>query len=156
MTAIGPRCQVMLLDHHFNAECWFQRVGAHFHAISTQQQPSFSRIARRPLCRLWVNNGLSRPTAATSAFRGKADANDAKADIGQRMSAFGGRADVARWWLELPFLAIRRSRSAAGECLPKLSSHSSTNHRHEEVGAIAPRSAASLQIHGRIDYPIER
>ncbi len=30
---------------------------------------------------LWVNNGLSRPTAATSAFRGKADANDAKADV---------------------------------------------------------------------------
>ena len=40
-----------------------------------------------------VNNGLSRPTAATSAFRGKADANDAKADItGVRRS--GGDPDT--------------------------------------------------------------
>jgi hypothetical protein len=39
----------------------------------------------------WVNFGLSRPTAATSAFRGKADANDAKADMPAAMSAVEGR-----------------------------------------------------------------
>ncbi len=40
--------------------------------------------------------GLSRPTAATSAFRGKADANDANADMPAAMSAVEGRADVNR------------------------------------------------------------
>jgi len=52
-----------------------------------------------------VNNGLSRPTAATSAFRGKADANDAKADVPAEMSAVEGRADVACQELSGPFLA---------------------------------------------------
>jgi len=33
-------------------------------------------------CPLWVNNGLSRPTAATSAFGGKADEIGTITDIG--------------------------------------------------------------------------
>jgi hypothetical protein len=37
-----------------------------------------------------VNFGLSRPTAATSAFRGKADEISAKADVPVLMSAVGG------------------------------------------------------------------
>ncbi len=61
-------------------------------------------------CLKWVNFGLSRPTAATSAFRGKADANDAKADMPVGMSAFGGKADVFCQELSGPFLAKRRHR----------------------------------------------
>ena len=38
---------------------------------------------------LWVNCGLSRPTAATSASRGEADPNGAKADIGAGVSDAG-------------------------------------------------------------------
>ncbi len=58
-----------------------------------------------------VNNGLSRPTAATSAFRGKADANDAKADMPAAMSAVEGKADIVCQGLSGPFLArCRHSR----------------------------------------------
>ncbi len=38
-------------------------------------------------CPSWVNFGLSRPTAATSAFRGKADEIGVKADIPVRQAA---------------------------------------------------------------------
>ena len=41
-------------------------------------------------CPFRVNFGLSRPTAATSAFRGEADEIGTKTDIGQRMSPVGG------------------------------------------------------------------
>jgi hypothetical protein len=44
--------------------------------------------------RFRVNFGLSRPTAATSAFRGKADEIGTITDNGQRMSPVGGRAVV--------------------------------------------------------------
>ncbi len=57
------------------------------------------------LWRLRVNFGLSRPTAATSAFRGKADEIGTITDIGQRMSAVGGKADVPATWPESPLLA---------------------------------------------------
>ncbi len=53
----------------------------------------------------WVNNGLSRPTAVTSAFGCKADEIGTITDIGQRMSAVGGRADVACQGLSGPFIA---------------------------------------------------
>jgi hypothetical protein len=59
-------------------------------------------------CPLWVNFGLSRPTAATSAFRGKADEIGTITDIGQRMSAVGGRADVVCQELSGPFIVRRR------------------------------------------------
>jgi hypothetical protein len=54
---------------------------------------------------VWVNFGLSRPTAATSAFRGKADEHDANADLPVGMSAVGGGADVACQGLSGPFIA---------------------------------------------------
>ena len=54
-----------------------------------------------PGCLLWVNFGLSRPTAATSAFRGKADEIGTITDIGQRMSCVDGsrvaRNDLKCW-----------------------------------------------------------
>ena len=55
--------------------------------------------------RFRVNYGLSRPTAATSAFRGKADEIGTITDIGQRMSAVEGRADVVCQGLSGPFIA---------------------------------------------------
>ncbi len=79
--------------------------------VSGRRQPLLSN----PLeCPSWVNFGLSRPTAATSAFRGKADEIGTITDIGQRMSAVGGRADVACQGLSGPFLAI------SGHCKPSL------------------------------------
>lgn len=60
-----------------------------------------------------VNYGLSQPTAATSAFRGKADANDAKADMPAAMSAVEGRADVVCQGLSGPFLATKRRSGLA-------------------------------------------
>ncbi len=55
----------------------------------------------------WVNNGLYRQPCHTSAYPPEADENDAKAEVAVGMSAVGGKADVARWWLELPFLPSR-------------------------------------------------
>ncbi len=74
-------------------------------AAHGRRQPLLSN----PLeCPSWVNNGLSQPTAATSAFRGKADEISTITDIGQRMSAVGGRADVFCQGLSGPFIAKRR------------------------------------------------
>jgi hypothetical protein len=56
----------------------------------------------KPRCPQWVNYGLSWPTPATSAFRGRADANDAKADMPAAMSAVEGRADEINWKAEVP------------------------------------------------------
>jgi hypothetical protein len=73
--------------------------------VCGRRQPLLSN----PLeCPSWVNNGLSRPTAATSAFRGKADENDAKADMPAAMSAVGGKADLACQDLSGPFIARTR------------------------------------------------
>jgi hypothetical protein len=60
-------------------------------AVNGRFQPLLSHQVE---CLNRVIFGLSRPTAATSAFRGKADKFSTKTDIGQRMSAFGGKADL--------------------------------------------------------------
>ena len=63
---------------------------------------------RRPLCPhcrhcrsyaelpRWVNSGPSAAPPRRSVPEGRADLNTAKADIGQRMSDVGGRADLDR------------------------------------------------------------
>ncbi len=67
-----------------------------------------ARMARKSQCPLWVNFGLSRPTAATSAPEGEADEIRAKADVPVGMSAVGGGADIVCQGLSGPFLARRR------------------------------------------------
>ncbi len=61
---------------------------------------------------LRVNYGLSRLTAATSAFRGKADEISTITDIETRRSAIGGKADVPATWPGSPLLAMN------GQCAP--------------------------------------
>ncbi len=60
-------------------------------AFSAAKSAANVYAIRHRQCPSWVNFGLSRPTAATSAFRGKADANDAKADMPAAMSAVEGK-----------------------------------------------------------------
>ncbi len=64
------------------------------------------RSGQRPLR---VRNGPSVTPSGRSAVGGEADVIDRKADIDFRMSAFGGRTDVACQGLSGPFLAITGS-----------------------------------------------
>jgi hypothetical protein len=74
--------------------------------------PSTSGVRGRPDL-LWVRPeglsvtrfGLYGHRTGTSVPEGKADLNGAKADIGARMSAAGGRAGLPWAWPELRFLA---------------------------------------------------
>ncbi len=54
---------------------------------------------------LRVRNGPSATPPGRSAPGGEADEISAKADIGARTSAIGGKADVPATWPESPFLA---------------------------------------------------
>ncbi len=57
------------------------------------------RIGARPhQLLLWVRTGLSRHRSNRSAPEGEADEIGAKADIGIRMSAVRGEADVPATW----------------------------------------------------------
>ncbi len=59
-------------------------------------------------CLLRVNMRQSPGVPPTSGAGGRAEAIGWKADIGQRMSALGGGADVLAAWPESPLLAKRR------------------------------------------------
>ena len=113
MTAIGPRCQAMLLDHHFSAECWFQRVGAHFHAISTQQQPSFSRIARRP-------------TATRATFYRERPGWSVTPSVTTSRAATSGGS------LAIRFTAIRKARPMPGTNTSRSGGSPSTSFRQSD------------------------
>jgi hypothetical protein len=64
------------------------RVGRKRHALIGHEIQSSE-------CPLWVNFGLSRPTAATSAFGGKADEIGTKADEGLECPLLG---EVQTYW----------------------------------------------------------
>ncbi len=69
---------------------------------------------------LRVNLGLHRRPCHRSAQRGKADENDAKADVTVRMSVVGGKADVSCQGLSGPFIAnngLSRHHSSRNEAI---------------------------------------
>ena len=62
----------------------------------------------------WGHLLPSQLTALTSEVGGEADEVGVKSDIRGWMSAVGGRADVARRWLELPLIAEFVEKVGAG------------------------------------------
>ena len=56
-------------------------------------------------CCLGIRLGLSHHATKRSALWGKADEIGRKADIGVRMSAVKGKADVPATWPRLPLIA---------------------------------------------------